>query len=145
MCKTVTKPTRLSVRLEKVINIFAATLLELHNSWAWIMIIGNGLAGVWALVAHKNISLRSRALWWFTGLVQFMVFVQVALGVAVVNRNKIEYPAFHAFYGFVAIIAIAIIYSYRAQLKSRVYLLYGFGGLFIMGLGIRAVLVGQAG
>ena len=139
------KPTLLSVRLEKVINIVAATLLELHTSWAWIMIIGNGLAGVWALAAHKNISLRSRALWWFTGLVQFMVFVQVALGVAVVNRNKIEYPAFHAFYGFVAIIAIAIIYSYRAQLKSRVYLLYGFGGLFIMGLGIRAVLVGQAG
>ena len=126
-------------------TLIAATLLELHNSWAWIMIIGNGLAGVWALVAHKNISLRSRALWWFTGLVQLTVFVQVALGVAVVNRNKIEYPAFHAFYGFVAIIAIAIIYSYRAQLKSRVYLLYGFGGLFIMGLGIRAVLVGQAG
>jgi len=25
-----------------------------------------------------------------------------------------------------------------------VYLLYGFGGLFIMGLGIRAMLVGQA-
>jgi len=25
------------------------------------------------------------------------------------------------------------------------YLLYGFGGLFIMGLGIRAMLVGQAG
>ena len=48
-------------------------------------------------------------------------------------------------FNFVAIIAIAIIYSYRAQLKSRVYLLYGFGGLFIMGLGIRAVLVGQAG
>ena len=126
-------------------TLIAATLLELHNSWAWIMIIGNGFAGVWALAAHKNISLRSRALWWFTGLVQFTVFVQVALGVAVVNRNKIEYPAFHAFYGFVAIIAIAIIYSYRAQLKSRVYLLYGFGGLFIMGLGIRAVLVGQAG
>jgi hypothetical protein len=26
-----------------------------------------------------------------------------------------------------------------------VYLLYGFGGFFIMGLGIRAMLVGQAG
>jgi hypothetical protein len=25
-----------------------------------------------------------------------------------------------------------------------VYLLYGFGGLFLMGLGIRAMLVGQA-
>ena len=109
------------------------------------MIIGNGLAGLSALVAHKNIALRSRALWWFTGIAQVAVFVQVVLGVAVVNRDKIEYPAFHAFYGFVAIIAIAIIYSYRAQLKSKMYLLYGFGGLFIMGLGIRAMLVGQAG
>ena len=125
--------------------MFSTTLLELHSSSAWIMIIGNAMAGIWALVAHKNVSLRSHALWWFIGLAQFTVFVQVALGVAVVNRDKIEYPAFHAFYGFVAIIAIAIIYSYRAQLKSRVYLLYGFGGLFIMGLGIRAVLVGQAG
>jgi len=125
--------------------MLATTLLELHKSSAWIVIIGNAMAGIWALVAHKNVALRSRALWWFIGLAQFTVFVQVALGVAVVNRDKIEYPAFHAFYGFVAIIAIAIIYSYRAQLKSRVYLLYGFGGLFIMGLGIRAVLVGQAG
>ncbi len=126
-------------------SLIGASLLEVHISWSWIMIVGNGLAGLWALVAHKNVALRSRALWWFTGIAQVSVFVQVVLGVAVVNRDKIEYPAFHAFYGFVAIIAIAIIYSYRAQLKSRVYLLYGFGGLFIMGLGIRAMLVGQAG
>ena len=126
-------------------SLIGASLLEVHISWSWIMIVGNGLAGVWALVAHKNVALRSRALWWFTGLAQFSVFVQVVLGVAVVNRDKIEYPAFHAFYGFVAIIAIAIIYSYRAQLKSKMYLLFGFGGLFIMGLGIRAMLVGQAG
>jgi hypothetical protein len=126
-------------------SLFGASLLEVHTSWSWIMIIGNGLAGLWALVAHKNIALRSRALWWFTGIAQVAVFVQVVLGVVVVNRDKIEYPAFHAFYGFVAIIAIAIIYSYRAQLKSKMYLLYGFGGLFIMGLGIRAMLVGQAG
>ena len=42
-----------------------------------------------------------------------------------------------------AIIAVAIIYSYRFQMKHRLYLLYGFGGLFIMGLGIRALLIGQ--
>ena len=126
-------------------SLIGASLLEVHTSWSWIMIVGNGLAGVWALVAHRNVALRSRALWWFTGIAQVAVFVQVVLGVAVVNRDKIEYPAFHAFYGFVAIIAIAIIYSYRAQLKGKMYLLYGFGGLFIMGLGIRAMLVGQAG
>ncbi len=120
------------------------TLNNLHTNWAWVVIIANGLAGIWALSAHKLVALRTRALWWYIGVAEATMFVQVILGVIMVNRDKAVFPAFHAFYGFVAIIAIAIIYSYRAQLKGRVYLLYGFGGLFIMGLGIRAMLVGQA-
>lgn len=108
------------------------------------MIVGNGLAGVWALAAHKVQALRSRALWWYTTAAQLTVFVQVILGVIMVNRDKLEFPQFHAFYGFVAIIAVAIIYAYRVQMKSKLYLLYGFGGLFLMGLGIRAMLVGQS-
>jgi hypothetical protein len=68
--------------------------------------------------------------------------VQVALGVGLVSGQKIKAPQFHMFYGFVAIIAVGIIYAYRDQLRHRVYLLYGFGGLFVMGLGIRALLVG---
>ena len=120
------------------------TLNNLHTNWAWVVIIANGLAGIWALTAHKLVALRTRALWWYIGVAQATMFVQVILGVIMVNRDKAVFPAFHAFYGFVAIIAIAIIYSYRAQLKGRVYLLYGLGGLFIMGLGIRAMLVGQA-
>ena len=120
------------------------TLNNLHTNWAWVVIIANGLAGIWALTAHKLVALRTRALWWYIGVAEATMFVQVILGVIMVNRDKAVFPAFHAFYGFVAIIAIAIIYSYRAQLKGRVYLLYGFGGLFIMGLGIRAMLVGQA-
>jgi hypothetical protein len=119
-------------------------LNNLHTNWAWVVIIANGLAGIWALTAHKLVTLRTRALWWYTGVAEATMFVQVILGVIMVNRDKAVFPAFHAFYGFVGIIAIAIIYSYRAQLKGRVYLLYGFGGLFIMGLGIRAMLVGQA-
>ena len=124
--------------------MFASTLSELHEGFAWVVIIGNAMAGIWSLACHKVEALRSRALWWFTALAQFTMFVQVALGVAMVNKEKLMFPQFHAFYGFVGIIAIAIIYSYRSQLRSRVYLLYGFGGLFIMGLGIRALLVGQS-
>jgi hypothetical protein len=124
--------------------VLSTTLLDFHTSWAWIVIIANGLAGIWALAAHKITPLRTRALWWFTGLAQITIFVQVAIGVTLVNKDKLEFPAFHAFYGFVAIIAVAIIYSYRFQLKSKMYLLYGGGGLFLMGLGIRAMLVGQA-
>jgi hypothetical protein len=71
------------------------------------------------------------------------VFVQVGLGVGLVAGQHIKAPQFHMFYGFVAIIAVGIIYSYRAQLRHRLYLLYGLGGLFVMGLGIRALLVGR--
>ena len=127
-----------------MVPVNAQTLNDLHTNWAWVVSIANGLAGIWALTAHKLVALRTRALWWYTGVAEATMFVQVILGVIMVNRDKAVFPAFHAFYGFVAIIAIAIIYSYRAQLKGRVYLLYGFGGLFIMGLGIRAMLVGQA-
>ena len=128
-----------------MVPVNAQTLNDLHTNWAWVVIIANGLAGIWALTAHKLVALRTRALWWYIGVAQATMFVQVILGVIMVNRDKAVFPAFHAFYGFVAIIAIAIIYSYRAQLKGRVYLLYGLGGLFIMGLVIRAMLVGQAG
>ena len=107
------------------------------------MIVGNGLAGAWALAANWLPVLRTRALWWFTITVEVAIFVQVALGVALVSGEGLVAPQFHMFYGFVAIIAVAIIYSYRAQLKHRLYLLYGLGGLFLMGLGIRAMLVGQ--
>jgi hypothetical protein len=124
--------------------VLSLLILDIHKAWAWVAIISNGLAGVWALAAHKITPLRTRALWWYTGVAQFTIFVQVTLGVIMVNKNKLEFPAFHAFYGFVAIMAVAIIYSYRHQLKNKTYLLYGFGGLFLMGLGIRAMLVGQA-
>ena len=43
-----------------------------------------------------------------------------------------------------AIIAVALMYAYRNQLRANMYLFYGIGGLFLMGLGIRAVLVGAA-
>jgi hypothetical protein len=108
-----------------------------------VVIIGNGLAGLWALAAHRWPSLRTRALWWFTAVVEVAVFVQVALGVQLVAGQHLKVKQFHMFYGFVAIIAVTIIYSYRQQLKHRLYLLYGFGGLFVMGLGIRAILVGK--
>ena len=60
----------------------------------------------------------------------------------IVARDKIEAPQFHMFYGFVAIIAVGILYSYRNDkfLRGKVYLLYGCGGLFLMGLAIRAML-----
>jgi hypothetical protein len=108
------------------------------------MIVGNGLAGLWSLAAHYLPSLRTRALWWFTVVAEVAVFVQVAMGVGMVAGQGIEAPQFHMFYGFVAIVAVGLLYSYRQQLRLHLYRLYGFGGLFVMGLGIRALLVGRS-
>ena len=127
-----------------MIGLSAGSVRDVHENFAWFVIVGNGLAGAWALGANWLIQMRTRALWWFIALAEVTVFIQVTLGVILVNKYKFRFPKFHAFYGFVAIIAIAIIYSYRVQMKHRLYLLYGFGGLFIAGLGIRAMLVGQA-
>lgn len=119
-----------------------ASLRGIHEDFAWFVVIGNGLAALWALAAHFRSELRLRALWWFTLVAQLTVFVQVSLGVGMVAGQDIEAPQFHMFYGFLAIIAIGIIYSYRHQLSEHRYLLYGGGGLFVMGLGIRAMLLG---
>lgn len=105
------------------------------------MVLGNALAGCWSLLAHLRPVLRTRALWWFTIAAEASIFVQVCLGVAAMQVDGIEPQQFHMFYGFVALFAVALLYMYRVQLQHRLYLLYGGGGLFLMGLGIRAMVV----
>jgi hypothetical protein len=70
------------------------------------------------------------------------VFVQAGLGVGMVAGQGREASSFHMFYGFLAIVTVGIVYSYRESLHEHRYLLYGGGGLFIMGLALRALLVG---
>ena len=116
------------------------TLQDLHGTWAWVMVGTNAAAGVWALGAHWLERLRGRPLWIFTILAQLTIVVQVIIGVLL--AQDVEAPEFHEFYGFVALIAAALIYSYRTYtpaVKQYQYLLYGLGGLFLMGLGLRAI------
>lgn len=118
-----------------------ATLLQVHRSFAWVVVIGNGLAGLWALGAHFVPQARTKLLWWFTIAVEVSIFVQITIGVATLSSLDVEAPKFHQFYGFVAAITVAIIYSYRQHLMKQIYLLYGGGGLFLMGLGIRSMIL----
>ncbi|MDZ7675933.1 MAG: hypothetical protein U5K30_12805 [Acidimicrobiales bacterium] len=114
-------------------------LRTLHADLAWFVILGNALAGVWALGAHWLEPLRGRWLWIATAVVQLSFFVQVALGVGLLADEDIELDQFHTFYGFVALATVGILYSYRAQLEQYRHLLYGGGGLFLMGLGLRSL------
>lgn len=122
--------------------ILAAAVLDLHIAWAWFVVIGNGVVGLWSLGAHWVPALRAKALWGAVVVAELAIAVQVILGVVLVAGEGIEAPEFHMFYGFIALISVAILYSYRTQVKAWLYLLYGFGSLFLMGLGIRAMVLG---
>ena len=112
---------------------------DVHSTFAWVDIGLNVFAGSWALAAHWIVALRRRELWWAITVAYLAVFVQVLLGVILMNVNDLEPDRFHLFYGFVALAGVGIIYSYRQQLEHQKYLLYGLGGLFIAGLGLRAL------
>ena len=106
---------------------------------AWVVVIANGVAGVWALASHFYEQARHSLFWKFVIIAQSLLFVQVALGVARLQQLEGEAPEFHTFYGFLTLIVVAILYGYRLQLNHIRYLLYGGGSLFIMGLSIRAM------
>lgn len=116
-----------------------AAVLDLHRVAAWLLIGINAAAGAWALAAYRFERLRGWPVWALVVVAQLMAFVQAIIGVILATRYDIELDDMHALYGFSAIIAVGILYSYRTSnfLKGKELLLYGFGCLFIMGLGIR--------
>jgi hypothetical protein len=117
-------------------------LLDVHESFGWVAIATNALAGAWALAANWVEPMRVRALWWFVIGAEVTIFVQVILGVLLITVDDFEPPQFHMFYGFVALFTVLIVYSYRSQLDKHRYLLYGLGSFFLMGLAIRAMEIG---
>lgn len=121
-------------------------LNDLHRWLAWFLIGSNAAVGSWAIAAQYVPVLRHRVLWWATGIAQSSTIAIATVGALIVNRSGVELDSFHALYGFSTIFAVAILYSYRNSpfISDKIHLLYGCGGLFIMGLGIRAMFLGPA-
>jgi hypothetical protein len=114
-------------------------LRDAHEVNAWLLIGSNAFAGVWCLVAYRFDQIRSRLMWAIVIIAQLTTFSQAVIGALLANRDDVELDDMHALYGFSAIIAVAIMYSYRTSpfMKGKELVLYGLGGLFIMGLGLR--------
>ena len=112
---------------------------SLHEANAWFVVVANALAGCWALAAHWWPPARRRSLWVTTVVAQAAIAVEVVLGVVLQAGGDEPRDDFHAFYGFVAFATVGIVYSYRNQVERYRYLLYGGGGLFLMGLALRAM------
>jgi hypothetical protein len=114
-------------------------LHDAHEFTGWLLIGLNAAAGTWCLAAYRFASARGRPMWIAVIVAQLTTAVQSVIGALLANRESVELDDKHALYGFSALIAVMIMYSYRTSpfLKGKELLLYGFGGLFIMGLGLR--------
>ena len=121
-----------------------SALHDAHDINASALIALNAAAGIWCLAAYRLPSLRTRAMWIFVAIAQLTTFSQAVIGALLANRDDVELDDMHALYGFSTIIAVGIMYSYRTSpfLKGKELLLYGFGGLFVMGLGLRNLYLG---
>lgn len=117
---------------------------DFHENFAWVLIAANAAAGAWCLASYRFEALRGRAVWGGVIVAQSTTFVQAVVGAVLSRREGIELDDMHALYGFSAIIAVAIMYSYRTSpfMKGKELVLYGFGSWFVMGLGLRNLYLG---
>lgn len=119
------------------------SLRELHEAFAWVLLLANAAVGAWCLGAHLRAGLRVGALWVAVTLAQALVFVEIGFGLALMRSEDLtaeQLPDLHVLYGASAIVAVALLYGYRstsAWVRQREHLVYGLGSLFIMGLAIR--------
>jgi hypothetical protein len=122
--------------------MLANAIVSWHHGVAIALIASNALAGGWCLAAHRYVALRGWPLWITVGLAQATTFAQAGTGAWLMAHDDIDPPQLHALYGFSAIVAVGILYSYRTSsfMKGKKYLLYSVGSLFIMGLGLRELL-----
>jgi hypothetical protein len=117
-----------------------STVISLHSAMAWVVIFATGSAGAWATLAHWFEGMRVRGLWLAQHVSHALVVTQVVLGSIIVGFGDVEADQTHTFYGFLTFVGVGLIVGYR-HLSEYKYLLYGLGGLFIMGLSIRALLL----
>jgi len=121
-----------------------STLHDVHEIGGWVLIGTNAVMGAWCLTADRLPAWRGRPLWVGVIVAQSTAFVQAVLGALLARRDGVELDDMHALYGFSAIIAVAILYSYRTSpfMKGKELILYGLGSWFIMGLGLRNLFLG---
>lgn len=105
----------------------------------FVAVVLNGIAGVVALVAWRIQRWRGRWLWILTIVAESLFMLDVVAGTVLVAAYKFKPAGIHMFYGFLVFLTVGLAFQYRDVMRGRTELLYGLVGLFLMGLGIRAV------
>ena len=110
-----------------------------HTTWGWVAVALAGLAGLVGIgyaVARRQVT---KPFWILAGVGMGAMVIQVLAGIALYLQDE-DPGAFHMFYGFLVLFTLAFAYMYRSQLAKRPALAWGILLLFIMGLGLRAIM-----
>jgi hypothetical protein len=105
----------------------------------FVAVVANGIAGVVCLVAWRVQRWRGRWVWILTIVAEVLFMLDVVVGTILFAAYDIDVPRIHMFYGFLVFLTVGLAFQYRDAMRGRTELLYGLVGLFLMGLGIRAV------
>jgi hypothetical protein len=105
----------------------------------FVAVVANGVAGVVCLVAWRVPRWRGRWVWILTIGAEVLFMLDVVVGTILFAGYDIDVPRIHMFYGFLVFLTVGLAFQYRDAMRGRTELLYGLVGLFLMGLGIRAV------
>ena len=110
-----------------------------HTTWGWVAVSIAGVAGLVGIgmaVAKRPLP---KAFWILAGAGMIALIVQVLGGVVLYLQDE-DPGALHMFYGFLVLFSLSFAYIYRSQMAKRPALAWGLFMLFVMGLGLRAIM-----
>jgi hypothetical protein len=100
-----------------------------HTVWGWVTVGCDLVAGLYGVGLRGVIAVAIGA-----------SLVQVIVG-AILYGSGMRPGGFHVFYGALTAISLAFAYVYRAELNRKSPALrWGIFALFLMGLGLRAIM-----
>lgn len=111
-----------------------------HAIWAYVVIIVNLGVGLWGLISVRRSPPAPRSYWLTIMFGLFAVLVQVIAGVVVLNQLGLK-PGFHAFYGFVILIAGILALAFKGESPKKAITITAGVALFMGAVAIRAVTV----
>jgi hypothetical protein len=111
-----------------------------HGLFAYLVIALNLGAGLWGLLFVRKRPVVPRSFLATIVAGQVAVAVQAVTGV-IFLRQLDEQPGFHAFYGFVVLIAAVLSWAFRKDTPSRTVMTFSIVAVFIGAVAIRGFTV----
>ena len=119
-------------------------LFRFHHDMAYLAIAFNYFAGFWMLASFKYKDLRRKKNFFAPVYVGWLaICIQGFLGISLymTGQEVGTGKGFHYFYGFIAMMTAAVLFSYSKTMGSKKILIYGISSLFLAGISTRSALL----